>query len=77
LPFEFCLPNTVRAVPGKRGGNPPSYEAIRGSTWVYVEYDSGEKEYHDRTADRDELHNTYLSLPDEQKASLHTCSPGW
>jgi N-acetylglucosamine-6-sulfatase len=58
--------------PGKRGGNPPSYEAIRGLTWVYVEYDTGEKEYHDRTTDPDELHNTYASLPDQQKASLHT-----
>jgi N-acetylglucosamine-6-sulfatase len=57
--------------PGKRGGNPPTYEAIRGSTWVYVEYDGSEKEYYDRTTDPDELHNTYSSLPDEQKASLH------
>ena len=62
--------------PGKRGGNPPSYEAIRGLTWVYVEYDSGEKEYHDRTTDPDELHNTYASLPDDQKTSLHSMLMG-
>jgi len=57
--------------PGKRSGNPPTYEAIRGSTWVYVEYAAGDKEYHDRTTDPDELHNTYASLPDDRKASLH------
>jgi N-acetylglucosamine-6-sulfatase len=62
--------------PPKRSGNPPSYEAIRGSTWVYVEYDTGEKEYHDRTSDPDELQNTYASLPDAQKASLHTMLMG-
>jgi N-acetylglucosamine-6-sulfatase len=57
--------------PGKRSGNPPTYEAIRGSTWVYVEYDGGEKEYYDRTTDPDELHNSYASLPNDQKVSLH------
>jgi len=62
--------------PPKHSGNPPSYEAIRGLTWVYVEYDTGEKEYHDRTTDPDELHNTYAALPDAQKASLHTMLMG-
>jgi N-acetylglucosamine-6-sulfatase len=62
--------------PGKRGGNPPSYEAIRGLTWVYVEYDTGEMEYHDRATDPDELLNTYASLPDQQKASLHAMLTG-
>jgi arylsulfatase A-like enzyme len=57
--------------PGKRGGNPPTYEAIRGATWVYVEYDGGEKEYHDRTTDPDELRNTYASLSADRKAALH------
>jgi N-acetylglucosamine-6-sulfatase len=58
--------------PGIRSGNPTTYEAIRGLTWVYVEYADGEKEYYDRAADPDELHNIYASLPAEQKASLHT-----
>jgi N-acetylglucosamine-6-sulfatase len=62
--------------PGMRSGNPPSYEAIRGATWVYVEYDGGEKEYYDRATDPDELHNTYASLPDDQKASLHAMVMG-
>jgi N-acetylglucosamine-6-sulfatase len=62
--------------PPKRSGNPPSYEAIRGLTWVYVEYDTGEKEYHERTSDPDELHNTYAALPEDQKASLHAMLTG-
>jgi N-acetylglucosamine-6-sulfatase len=62
--------------PPARSGNPPSYEAIRGATWVYVEYDDGEKEYYDRATDPDELHNTYASLPAAQKASLHAMVSG-
>jgi N-acetylglucosamine-6-sulfatase len=57
--------------PGMRSGNPPTYEAIRGLTWLYVEYAGGEKEYHDLAADPDELRNTYASLSNEDKASLH------
>ena len=62
--------------PPARSGNPPSYEAIRGATWVYVEYDDGEKEYYDRATDPDELHNTYSSLPNDQKTSLHAMLTG-
>jgi hypothetical protein len=57
--------------PDRRSGNPPSYEAIRGATWVYVEYVGGEKEYYDRAKDPDELHNIYASLPADRKTSLH------
>jgi N-acetylglucosamine-6-sulfatase len=57
--------------PGLRSGNPTTYEAIRGPTWLYVEYVDGEKEYHDLATDPDELRNTYASLSGEQKASLH------
>jgi arylsulfatase A-like enzyme len=62
--------------PGMRSGNPITYEAIRGSTWVYVEYQDGEKEYYDRATDPDELHNIYASLPADQKASLHAMVSG-
>jgi N-acetylglucosamine-6-sulfatase len=54
-----------------RSGNPTTYEAIRGPNYLYVEYADGEKEYHDLAADPDELHNSFASLPDAQKASLH------
>jgi arylsulfatase A-like enzyme len=58
-------------LPGSRSGNPPTYEAIRTATSLYVEYADGEKEYHDLTSDPHELHNTFASLPDERKAALH------
>jgi arylsulfatase A-like enzyme len=58
-------------MPGLRSGNPTTYEAIRMANAVYVEYASGEKEYHDLTTDPDELRNTYAALPDDRKAALH------
>ena len=57
--------------PARLSGNPSTYEAIRMRTAVYVEYATGEKEYHDLTTDPHELHNTFLSLPSEEKAWLH------
>jgi N-acetylglucosamine-6-sulfatase len=58
-------------MPARRSGNPPSYEAIRSRTAVYVEYADGDREYHDLVADPWELHNTFSSLPQAQKGSLH------
>ena len=57
--------------PGKRSGNPTTYEALRLRNAVYVEYADGEKEYHDLMSDPDELHNTFNTLNDAQKAWLH------
>ncbi len=57
-------------LPGQRSGNPPSYEAMRTKTSVYIEYATGEREYHDLAADPYELHNSYSSLPASQKLSL-------
>src|SRR5229473_5087851 len=59
-------------LPGPHSGNPTTYEAIRMATSLYVEYADGEKEYHDLAADPDELRNTYVALPDDRKAALHT-----
>ena len=42
--------------------NPPTYSALRTLTSVYVEYVGGETEFHDRTADPYELHNTAATL---------------
>jgi N-acetylglucosamine-6-sulfatase len=56
--------------PSPRGGNPTTYEAIRSRTSVYVEYDDGEKEYHDRVTDPQELRNTFSSLPANEKTEL-------
>jgi N-acetylglucosamine-6-sulfatase len=57
--------------PALRSGNPTTYEAIRGLTFLYVEYADGEREYHDLVADPDELRNTFASLSSEEKAALH------
>jgi hypothetical protein len=53
-----------------RSGNPPSYGAIRARYWVYVEYDDGTREYHDRTNDPYELQNTFWSLTPVARQSL-------
>ena len=58
--------------PALRSGNPPTYEAIRGRSFVYVEYVGGEREFHDLAADPNELINTYNQLPEGEKAALHT-----
>ena len=58
-------------LPGLRSGNPPTYEAMRGTTWVYVEYANGDKEFHDLAVDPDELHNSFSSLPGKQQEALH------
>jgi arylsulfatase A-like enzyme len=57
-------------LPGARSGNPPSYEAIRTASDLYVEYANGEREYHDLAGDPNELRNTYSSLPAARKSSL-------
>jgi arylsulfatase A-like enzyme len=56
--------------PAVRSGNPITYEAIRARHSVYVEYENGEREFHDLVTDPDELRNTYSSLPDDEKAAL-------
>ena len=58
-------------LPGRRSGNPTTYEAIRMANALYVEYANGEKEYHDLAADPHELRNTYAALPSDRKAALH------
>jgi arylsulfatase A-like enzyme len=51
--------------------NPSTYEAIRTATTVYVEYVTGETEFHDRATDPYELSNTAASLPAATVAKLH------
>ncbi len=57
--------------PGARSGNPTTYDAIRGRTSLYVEYNDGKVEYHDLAADPSELRNTAAALSPAEKASLH------
>jgi arylsulfatase A-like enzyme len=58
-------------MPAVRSGNPTTYEAIRARDWVYVEYADGEREYHDRTSDPNELQNSFAALPPARQAALH------
>lgn len=57
--------------PAVRSGNPTTYEALRTLNSIYVEYDDGEREYHDLVADPHELRNTFSSLSADKKATLH------
>ncbi|KUL25715.1 sulfatase family protein [Actinoplanes awajinensis] len=49
-------------------GTPPTYAALRGPDFTYVEYDNGAKEYYDRSTDPDELTNTAAELPADRTA---------
>jgi arylsulfatase A-like enzyme len=72
--IEHHGPNREAADPdfsAPRSGNPPSYEALRSRSFLYVEYADDGKEYHDLASDPDELHNTFASLPDGTKAALN------
>jgi arylsulfatase A-like enzyme len=53
-------------------GNPPSYEAMRTDTALYVEYADGEREYYEVADDPEELTNLAARLPAEQTARLHS-----
>lgn len=57
--------------PDRYSGDPPTYEAIRTRTSLYIEYATGEKEYHNLITDMHELRNTFPSLPAEEKKLLH------
>jgi N-acetylglucosamine-6-sulfatase len=58
-------------LPTQGSGNPPSYEAIRTASSLYVEYSTGEREYYDLTRDPFELRNLAASLPPARKRTLH------
>ncbi|MGH3730919.1 MAG: sulfatase family protein [Micromonosporaceae bacterium] len=51
--------------------NPPTYRALRTATETYVEYETGELEYYDLTADPYQLRNTADELPERRRAELH------
>jgi arylsulfatase A-like enzyme len=58
-------------LPTQGAGNPPSYEAIRTSSSLYVEYENGEREYYDLKRDPFELRNIAGSLSPAHIAVLH------
>jgi arylsulfatase A-like enzyme len=53
-------------------GNPPSYEAMRSSRFLYVEYATGEREYYDLRHDPAELHNLAGDLSPDRLTALHS-----
>jgi N-acetylglucosamine-6-sulfatase len=55
----------------KASGYPPSYTAIRGTNWLYVEYLTGEREYYDTAVDPDQLNNIAATLSPERRDQLH------
>jgi arylsulfatase A-like enzyme len=72
--IEHHGPAQVRHDPDAQplsSGNPPSYEAVRATSSLYVEYETGEREYYDLASDPNELHNVYASLTAERQARLH------
>ncbi len=57
--------------PNVGSGNPTSYEALRTSRGVYVEYVNGDVEYYDLTRDPFEIHNTVDALGPAKRKRLH------
>lgn len=53
------------------GGNAPSYEAIRSSRYLYVEYVDGERELYDLTSDPYEQDNVFGTAPRRLRDRLH------
>jgi N-acetylglucosamine-6-sulfatase len=58
-------------LPVRGSGNPPSYEAIRSSSSLYVEYATGEREYYQLRHDPFELDNLAGSLSAAHARRLH------
>jgi arylsulfatase A-like enzyme len=52
-------------------GNPPTYQALRGQNWLYVEYVTGEREYYDTLTDPHQLDNAIARQPADRLALLH------
>jgi arylsulfatase A-like enzyme len=57
------------AMPGS--GNPPTYKALRTQDLLYVEYETGEREYYDLSRDPEETTNLAGSLDQAQQQRLH------
>jgi arylsulfatase A-like enzyme len=63
-------PDDPDAVEGAEAGGPPSYRALRGPDGLYVEYSTGEREWHDSKTDPDQVTNTWHLLPAATQAAL-------
>lgn len=54
----------------RMSGNPPSYEAVRTATALYVRYGNGEREYYDTVTDPFQLHNLVATVSAGRLAPL-------
>jgi arylsulfatase A-like enzyme len=71
---EHHHPETSTGDPDRQAlasGNPPSYEALRTATELYVEYVDGDREWYDLTTDPDQLDNRFHELDYVQVQALH------
>lgn len=55
----------------KYAANPPSYDAMRTSDYLYLEYVDGTGEFYDLNRDPEELDNLFSRLPDVTRRALH------
>jgi arylsulfatase A-like enzyme len=72
--IEHHHPETASGDPDRQttsSGNPPSYEALRTATQLYVEYVTGEREWYDLTTDPFEMDNRYSDLTPQEAGALH------
>jgi N-acetylglucosamine-6-sulfatase len=54
-----------------RSPNPPNYAALRGKSWLYVEYNNGAREYYNHLNDPHELNNIAGKLSPKRRQQLH------
>jgi N-acetylglucosamine-6-sulfatase len=52
-------------------GRVPSYNALRSTTFTYVEYTDGARVYYDRSSDPYQLDNIYATLPHRTITTVH------
>lgn len=72
--IEHHKPNSTTIGPdndGDHAADPPSYEAMRTSDYMYVEYVDGTREFYDLKRDPDELDNLVSRLPAATLRGLH------
>ena len=85
--IEHHGPDDSPADPDRQGqqqGDPPSYEAVRTASALYVKYDNGQQEYYDTATDPYELNNiASRGIPPDLPRALnamencHTAAACW
>ncbi|MFP3968534.1 sulfatase [Actinomadura fulvescens] len=73
--IEHRGPNTVASDPDFQAapaGNPPTYNALRTTRELYVEYANGQREYYDIRRDPHQLNNTFGRLSPGQLKKLRS-----